>query len=61
MQSLPINSLKLQILSSNKNHIGGVMVGVLALNVVDCGFMGGVMVGVLALNVVDRGFVSWLS
>ena len=34
------------------------MFSVLALSVVDRGFIGGVMVSVLALSVVDRGFDS---
>jgi hypothetical protein len=37
-------------------HCSGVMVGVLALNVVDRGFIGSVMASVLASNVVGRGF-----
>ena len=38
------------------NRIGGIMVSVLVLSVVDRGFIGGVMVSVLVLSVVDRGF-----
>jgi hypothetical protein len=34
------------------------MVSVLALNVVDRGFIDGVMVSVLAVSVVDRGFIG---
>ena len=40
------------------NHIGGVMVSMLASSVVDRGFIDGVMVSMLASNVVDRGFIS---
>ena len=40
----------------NVNHIGGVMVSVLTLSMVDRGFIGGVMVSMLTLSVVDRGF-----
>jgi uncharacterized membrane protein len=40
------------------NRIGGVMVSMLALNVVDRGFIGGVMVSMLASNVVDHGFIG---
>ena len=39
-----------------KNHIGGVMVSVLASSVVDRGFIGGVMVSMLASIAVDCGF-----
>jgi hypothetical protein len=38
------------------DRICGVMVSVLALRAIDCGFIGGVMVSVLALRVIDRGF-----
>ena len=40
------------------NRIGGVMVSLLSLSVVDCGFIGGVMVSLLSLSVVDCGFIS---
>ena len=42
----------------HSNHIGGVMVSVLASSVVDRGFIGDVMVSVLASSVVDRGFIG---
>jgi hypothetical protein len=40
------------------NHIGGVMVSVLASRVVDGVFIGGVMISVLVSRVVDRVFIG---
>jgi hypothetical protein len=40
------------------NHIGGVMVSVLTLSVVDRGFIGGVIVSVLTSSVLDLGFIG---
>jgi hypothetical protein len=37
---------------------GGVVVSVLVLKEVDCGFIGGIMVSVLVLKVVDHGFIG---
>ena len=45
-----------RVLSVVGNRIDGVMISVLALSVVDRGFIDGVMISVLALSVVDRGF-----
>jgi hypothetical protein len=44
---------------SKYNHIGGIMVSVIASSVVDRGFIGGIMVGVIASSVVDRGFIGY--
>ena len=41
-----------------ENHIGGVMVSVLASSVEDRGFIGGVMVSMLSSSAVDRGFIG---
>jgi hypothetical protein len=44
--------------NSYMNCIGGIMVDLLALIVVDHGFISGVMVSLLALSVVGHGFIS---
>jgi hypothetical protein len=54
----PMNPQSTTLKANMLTIAGGVIVSMLALSVVDCGFIGGVIVSMLALSVVDCGFIG---